>query len=335
MKLSLCIPTFNRALSLDNCLHSIVISAYYVDFDFEVIVSSNCSTDDTDTVVSQYTSTLPLVYSKNSENLGIPQNFLKVVSLAKGEFVWLIGDDDLLLPNSLLDLFKLLNRYPHVDFFYVNSYKLSFNHITAFAHPFDTYNLPKKMQRFSNYSSDGQLDFLDLIHPSISFDFLGGMYLSVFRHSHWSLHSHILCQAAVYSHDIFSHFDNTFPHVRIFSRAFSQSKAYFNSKPLIVSLSGIREWSSLYPLVRSIRLIEALDSYREVGLPFYKYYYCRNYTLAYFIPDFIFMCLNPHKSGIKFVSFKQLLPNLLFPNFYFSILTIFMRKLRSFFFAVS
>ena len=45
-----------------------------------------------------------------------------------------------------------------------------------------SYNyISKNCNRFSKYTKDGQLDFIDLINPNISFDFLGGIFLSVFR----------------------------------------------------------------------------------------------------------------------------------------------------------
>ncbi len=327
MKISVCIPTYNRSTHLDNCLSSIVTSAAYSDIDFEVCVSDNCSEDETQKIVSGYFQLLPLKYSKNERNLGIPLNFLKVVSMAEGEFVWLIGDDDLLMPNALQSLSFLISKNPTVDFFYVNAYHLGIDYVDSFQHPFDTRDLPDKMHKFSNYLVDGKHSFFDLISPSVSFDFLGGMFLSVFRRDNWIRHSHILSPYALKDLRIFSHFDNTFPHVKIFSKAFSHSLAYYNSTPLIVCLSGVREWSAMYPLVRSFRLIEALDSYREAGLPLHKYYHCRNYALSNFIPDLVRMLINPVDSGLKYISLNQILPNIINPNVYFSLFRIILRKI--------
>ena len=33
--------------------------------------------------------------------MGISINFLKVIKMAKGEFVWMIGSDDMLTPDAL------------------------------------------------------------------------------------------------------------------------------------------------------------------------------------------------------------------------------------------
>ena len=37
------------------------------------------------------------------------------------------------------------------------------------------------MQKYSNYQKSSQMNFFDLINPKISFDFLMGMYLLVFK----------------------------------------------------------------------------------------------------------------------------------------------------------
>ena len=44
------------------------------------------------------------------------RNFINVVSLASSKYVWMIGDDDLLLPDTLTELIPLLSNNPSVDF---------------------------------------------------------------------------------------------------------------------------------------------------------------------------------------------------------------------------
>ena len=79
MKLSICIPTFNRANYLNNCLHSIIRCNYDKTKKFQVCVSDNCSTDNTEHVVKKATKSLNIKYVKNSFNIGVHLNFLKVV----------------------------------------------------------------------------------------------------------------------------------------------------------------------------------------------------------------------------------------------------------------
>ena len=329
IKLSICIPTYNRAQHLSNCLQSLISMRKPEGFQFEICISDNGSNDNTKEVVNNAKKEIRINYNRNESNLGIARNFLKVVSMAKGEFVWLIGDDDLLLPHSLDTLEVLFNNHKTVNFFYINSYLLDTDYILSFPQPFDISKLPSKMDKFSLYKKSQELNFLELINPKVSFDFLGGMFLSIFKRNMWLDNVSILNKEAIKDARVFSHFDNTFPHVKIFSVAFSKSKAYFQSDPLSVCLSGAREWAPMNPLVSSVRLVEALDEYRKNGLNYFQYINCKNYALSNIIPHLLKMFLNKEKSGFIYIDPKKhILRNMLYPNFYFSPIYYFIRKVK-------
>lgn len=328
-KISICIPTYNRAVHLKNCLNSIALCKLESKFDFQVCISDNNSDDSTEDVVSSYQKSLDIKYHKNISNYGRVKNYLNVVDMADGDFIWLIGDDDLLLTNSINDLQNLINKHPNVDFFYVNSYHLSADYLKNFSTPFDTKNLPKKMSPFSKRTISGELPFYKLINPTVSFDFLGGMFLSVFRKNMWISNIDALDEKAINDKNSFSHFDNTFPHLKIFSKAFMKSNAYFNEKPLNVCLSGAREWAPLNPLVMSIRLIEALKEFRKNGLSLWRYIYCKNFALRNFFSDFLLILLNKKHSGYAYIKPMNIIfSNMLYPNFYFSIIMFIARQVH-------
>ncbi len=329
MKISICIPTYNRAAHLKNCLHSIILNNKRSAIDFEVCVSDNCSADETEEVVRLAQTSIDIKYQKNPENIGIPRNFLNVVGMAGGEFVWLLGDDDLLMPNALEELDSLIGKHPDVDFFYVNSYCLTSQYVQSFPQPFDTANLPKYLKPFSSWKNSGEMKFMDLIDPEISFDFLGGMFLSVFRRENWKQNVDALDASAIRDSRTFSHFDNTFPHVKIFSRAFASSKAFFNAKPLNVCLSGVREWAPMWHLVSSVRLVEALEEYRKNGLPFLRYLRCKNFALNSFVPAMVWMFIHRKYSGFAYINpLKLISANCLYPNFYLSTFNYLFEKLK-------
>lgn len=332
MKISICIPTYNRAALLTNCLHSIISNKLRSKIDFQVCVSDNCSTDGTEDVVRRVQASIAIKYQKNTRNLGIPKNFLNAVEMADGEFVWLIGDDDLLLPSAIEELSNLIEKNPEVDFFYINSFHLTTQYIFSFPQPFDTSNLPTiaNMKPFSSWPNSGEMKFMDLIDPRISFDFLGGMYLAVFRRQNWIQNANTLDNAAVSDLRTFSHFDNTFPHIKIFAKAFSSSKAYFCARPLSVCLTGAREWAPMYSLIRSVRLVEALDEYRKNGLPYIRYLQCKNFTLGNFLPDIAYLFINKDRSGLVYIKLSKLIFRyFLYPNVYLSAIYYFVRKLKA------
>lgn len=330
--LSVCIPTYNRGVHLNNCLNSLAISIKGYEHLIEVCISDNGSIDDTQKIINQYRAKINIVHNRFDFNVGIPRNFLKVVSLASGKFAWLLGDDDLLLPDTFTRILSLISSNPNVDYFFANSFHLTTEYVMSFPQPFDTANLPSAMSPFSNYTKTGQLPFLALIDPAVSFDFLGGMFLAIFRREMWERHANKLDKDAIHDMRTFSHFDNTFPHVKIFANAFCKSIAYFEAKPLSVCLTGAREWSPMYPLIHSVRMVEALEVYRKNGLGLIKYLYCRNFALNNFVSDVGAMIIHRRASGYQYVNFLGLFfKNAFFPNTYLSFFYFVARKIAAIF----
>ena len=334
--ISICIPTFNRAAHLDNCLNSIAASASHAEkkgidtAKFEICISNNGSTDATENVVRAYEKRLPIRYSANSQNIGIPRNFLKVVSMAKGEFCWLVGDDDLFLHDTVTRCVQLIETNPEIDHIYGNAYHLDTDYVAGFPAPFDIGNLPPDMEKFSKFPKEGKLPFLKLVNPDVSFDFLGGMFLSIFRKANWDASRNALSETAIQDQELFSHFDNTFPHVKVFAYGLSSSQSYFSTLPLLVCLTGAREWAPLYQMIKAVRLVEATLVYRKCGLDFWSYYKCRNATLASYWPCLGWALFHPRVSGLKHVFMTPtFLTNFLFPNFWLSPLYYFARKLTA------
>ncbi len=328
--LAICIPTYNRADSLANCLNSIAIASKGHLGKFEVCISDNASDDGTADKVQKAKSNIEdIKYQRNDENLGIPRNFLNVVAMANAEFVWLLGDDDLLLPDALDRLLPLLSEHNTVDFFYLNSFHVDISYVKSKSQPFNTHELPSSMEPFSRRKHSGKLPFFDLIDPKTSFDFLGGMFLSAFRKSKWDEMVHKLDPQAIVSEATFSHFDNTFPHVKIWGNAFSNSSAYFNAEPMSACITGLREWAPLEPLVRNIRLIEALDVYLANGMAYWRYLYCKNFALRNYFANTLQMVINREIYPFKLELIRHYLQCAFYPNVYLSFFYLCIRKIMS------
>jgi abequosyltransferase len=111
--LSICIPTYNRAECLKQCLTSIVtqFADPSVGEKVEIIISDNGSQDNTQNLIFEYQSHWPQIrYFRNPVNLGIDRNILNVVENARGRFCWLLGDDDSLFKDALGYLLPLLEK---------------------------------------------------------------------------------------------------------------------------------------------------------------------------------------------------------------------------------
>ncbi len=91
-KVSVGIPVYNGSKSLERALNSI-LSQDYVNL--EVVISDNCSTDNTQEIVLEYLARDRRVkYVRQELNLGATENFTKVFELTTGEyFMWAAADD--------------------------------------------------------------------------------------------------------------------------------------------------------------------------------------------------------------------------------------------------
>jgi glycosyltransferase involved in cell wall biosynthesis len=320
MLLSICIPTYNRPTHLENCLESIYISKRNCkNFDFEVCISDNGSKHNISKIVKEFSKKLNIKFNKFHRNLGITPNFLKVVDMASGEFVWTIGNDDLLLPNSLNKISKLLKKYKKTDYFFINSYNLSSVYLEKYKHPFSTYNLPKNMKRFSQVKKSKSTTFWDIIDPEICFDFLLGMFLSLFRRKLWIENKKFINMKNARDKRWMSTPDNTYFNTIIFANAFKNSRAYFQAEPLSVNLAGIREWKVMYVFIMIVRIPGILDYYRSRGLPFIRYYLCKNFALKNFFRLMVSLYISKDKRSLNYFNFwSHIFKNLIFINVYLS-----------------
>ncbi len=329
--LSICIPTYNRSNSLDDCLNSILISQKNTEnFDLEVCISDNSDNNLSLKVVEKYKNNLKIKYKKNEKNLGFGLNAIQSLNLANGKYSWMIGDDDIILPNSLLDLKKIFELNNQIDYFFINSYFLNKEFLNKFERPLNTNLIDKEfLKPMSNLKESKKVPFWDIIDPKISWDFLIGIFFSVFRTSKWKNSLHVIDKKKLEDLRPWSNFDNTCLHPKILCNAFKNEQAFFCSKPLSINLTGVREWKSLYEFIEIVRIPELLDYYRSQGLGFFKYIYCKNFSLRNFTNYFMKILIGGKKSGTNYVNiYDHVIKNLFYPNVYISIISFFIRKIN-------
>jgi glycosyltransferase involved in cell wall biosynthesis len=120
MKFSIVMPTRNRAHLLGNALRAAVEQ----DFDdYEIVVSNNFSSDDTEEVI-QRLGHPRIRYYKTSNTMSAPDHWQFALEKASGDWILVAADDDALLPYCLryLDSAIAENDVPvfhYVDVMYV------------------------------------------------------------------------------------------------------------------------------------------------------------------------------------------------------------------------
>lgn len=113
--LTIGVPTFNRGKYLRRCLEAITLQAGNNPA-VEILVSDNCSTDNTKDIVESYKNNYSNIrYFCQKENIGGSNNFKFIYTHAKGRFVVAIGDDDYLVQSYVPTVLAVLYQAPDIS----------------------------------------------------------------------------------------------------------------------------------------------------------------------------------------------------------------------------
>ena len=118
--LSCSITTYNRASWLAFSLPRLLeLTRPWRDV-VEIVVCDNASTDDTAKVIEKYKAESNFVIRRNAENVGMLGNLGATARASTGAFVWLLGDDDLLIDGAIENVIEGIATHPDVEMVYMN-----------------------------------------------------------------------------------------------------------------------------------------------------------------------------------------------------------------------
>lgn len=108
MLISVCLPTYNGASFIKEAVASVLEQR---SVDLELLVSDDCSTDETFEVVRQAAEQDSRIrFWRNDSNLGLFENYNKCISLAQGELIKPFAQDDRFAHSgvlqTMLDLYR-------------------------------------------------------------------------------------------------------------------------------------------------------------------------------------------------------------------------------------
>ena len=103
--LTIGIPVYNEINHIKNTLNNLFVISKDVDYRIELLIIDNFSTDGSREYLKNLefkTSNLDLKIIFNTENMGFNSSCDKLMNLAKGEYLWIIGGQDIIYPAGLL-----------------------------------------------------------------------------------------------------------------------------------------------------------------------------------------------------------------------------------------
>ena len=256
--LSICIPTYNRAIYLRDCLAVLIPQLKEAKAEIELIISDNDSTDATREVVADAAREFPLSYSKNAQNVGACKNIARVVEdLAGGEYCWMIGDDDLVRPGGVRAILAAIQANPDLDYFFVNyaihdaSEKAAHVASGRFSQGLYLGNRTPETGRIADWSRLIGEDEYALV----------ALWAHVFRRQKWIEHT-----ISEKIRDHYANVEGTYPQTLILAQFLVGQEVYRIAQPWVSVYHGQASWLKYEPLIVLKRFPELLDRLAAAGV---------------------------------------------------------------------
>jgi len=121
--LTIAIPTYNRADLLDKQLTWLSQAIKGFESECEILVSDNCSTDHTQSIISKWQNiftNITFKSNKNPENIGVMRNIFHCLSSATTKYVWTIGDDDPIQERAVAYVMDKIKNIDDLSLLFLN-----------------------------------------------------------------------------------------------------------------------------------------------------------------------------------------------------------------------
>jgi glycosyltransferase involved in cell wall biosynthesis len=163
--LSICIPTYNRAVLLRRHIETL---CGFTKIPIEIVVSDNHSTDATQEVMGELCRRFGnILYHRQPQPVSIGYNWHTAIIKASGQYAFAIADDDLCIEDQLLDAIRSMDEDPSLMCVYGGYYEVDLSGNVNHIH--------RKTDRNLDFSRDDRLkivsQFFSLEIPVFRLDF--------------------------------------------------------------------------------------------------------------------------------------------------------------------
>jgi glycosyltransferase involved in cell wall biosynthesis len=151
---TICIPSYNHASYIKNCLDSILQESYS---NLEIDILDDGSTDSSVEIIRNWQRDNPNIRLKLEvqENKGLNYTLNKLVSNANGIYICFLSSDDALICNSISKRVEVLKNHPNKLAVIGDSKVINFNNEVIYQSAIEELYNGKK----SNYMTDEKLKF--------------------------------------------------------------------------------------------------------------------------------------------------------------------------------
>jgi hypothetical protein len=266
--LSICIPTYNRSAWLRASLaYSVSEVASAPAGQVELIVSDNASPDDTGAVVAAAIAeaerkggpevAATIRYSRSPTNISAVPNMARCIyELARGKYIWLLGDDDFILPGAVKELLSALEQNADVPLVLLNH-----RNLTDLEPGADGLVALDKLERGRLISNDLESRIvphaIDLV--SVGQTRFTQLYTLVYRADHARGAQDLRAGRAMWTC-----IESVLPHAVYIGEKLARLPAYYLGTPVVAASSDIH-WTKHLPLYQMVYLPRMFDVLKRNG----------------------------------------------------------------------
>lgn len=115
MRGTVVVSCYNQKNYINECIQSIIDQE--TDFEFDILVSDDCSTDGTQELIAKFQSQYPqkIKVIQREKNIGPVVNYIEAHKQATGDVVFHFDGDDVMLPGKLQKQFKFFRDNEQVN----------------------------------------------------------------------------------------------------------------------------------------------------------------------------------------------------------------------------
>lgn len=121
-KLGIVLPTYNRCQYAKEGVENLLPQLLNNRENVCLLITDNASSDDTEKLLRPYSEKYPEIieYVRQKNNIGPHANFYYGIKYLNTDYIYLLGDDDLVSPYFVLTILHLLETYPDVGMIHFN-----------------------------------------------------------------------------------------------------------------------------------------------------------------------------------------------------------------------
>lgn len=280
IKLSICVPTYNRANTLELLLESIYKQIGNHKSEVEICISDNASQDNTECVVQNYYEKLNINYYKQKQPIHAVLNWdYAIDKMPRGEYVLMVGDDDIIINNGIHRMIELITNYKS-DYYYLNhihaqikvNYDKVYNNdcqIKYVQNDCECYNMESgyvsKWEEILNYQGKDQ---------EVNMLFIGNHLM---KRGMWSIDIHKFDklykenQGKVLGEDTIEYYYSIWsPQVTVVAQNMMGKRCYYYAEPIVSQGMG-ENTSDVYQILLLLFLPRWMDLFKTLNMDLKEY----------------------------------------------------------------